>query len=141
MKETLLKKNFKQPYSLHDLVINNIEIIGNNLNLFFEHGFTKTSKPYNQVAGSIEIEDVDFDFADIYFLSKNGSYGNYNGKKITIKEFLKEYKNYSLEVVNKLYGYNMVEYNGFLQIPKKDDLIEFSIGIYYSGNLKYHTEE
>ena len=140
MKETVLEKSIKQPYSLHDMIINNIEIIGNNLNLSFEHGFMKTNEPYNQVDGSIKIEDVDFDFADIYFLSENGSYGNYNGKKITIKDFLKEYKDYSLEVVNELFGYNMVEYSGFLTIPGKED-IEFSLGLYYTGNLIYYTKE
>ena len=141
MKETVLEKNIKKPYSLHDMIINNIEIIGNNLNLSFEHGFIKANEPYNQVDGSIKIEDVDFDFADIYFLSENGSYGNYNGKKITIKDFLKEYKDYSLEVVNELFGYNMVEYSGFLTIPGKDDSIEFSLGLYYTGNLIYYTKE
>lgn len=141
MKETILKKNIKKPYSLHDMAINKIEIIGNDINLFFEHGFIKTSKPYNQVDGSIKIEDVDFDFADIYFLSENGSYGNYNGKKITIKDFLNKYKDYSLEVVNELFGYNMVEYSGFLTIQGKDTLIEFSLGFYYTGNLTYYTKE
>ena len=141
MKETILEKNIKRPYSLHDMVINNIEIVGNDVKLFFEHGFTKTKDPYNQVDGSIKIKNVDFDFADIYFLSENGSYGNYNGKKITVKNFIKEYKNYSLEVVNELFGYNMVEYSGFLTIPGEENLIEFSLGFYYTGNLIYYTKE
>jgi len=141
MKKTVLEKNDKIPYSLHDMVINNIEIIGNEINLFFEHGFVKTKEPYNQVDGSIKIEDVNIYFSDIYFLSKNGSYGNYNGKKIAIKDFLKEYKDYSFEVVSELFGYNKVEYGGYLKIPGKEDYIEVKLDLYYEGNLTYYTKE
>ena len=141
MKKTILEKNDKRPYSLHDMTINNIEIIGTEINLFFEHGFIKTNDPYNQVEGSIKIEDVNFYFSNIYFLSKNGSNGNYDGKKITIKDFLKQYKDYSFEVVSELFGYNNVEYGGFLTIPGKKDYVEIKLDLYYEGNLTYYTKE
>lgn len=141
MKETILQKNIKIPYSLHDRRIDKIEIIEKNIKLNFECGFTETSEPYNQVEGAIIIENVDFDFGNIYLLSNNGSYGNFTGKKMDIRNFLKEYKNYYLEVVDELYGYNTVQYSGYLTLPKKVDLIEYSMSFYYTGNLVYYTEK
>lgn len=140
MKETILEKH-NMPYSLHDMKINEIKTEGNNVTLIFENGYTETTKPYRQVNGSIIIKNVDYDFCAIHLLSENGNYGNFKGKKLSLKNFLKNFKEYSLEVIDELYGFNQAEYNGFIYLPDKENLIEYSMLFYYTGGLVYITEE
>lgn len=140
MKETVLEKH-SLPYSLHDMRINEIKTEGNNITLIFENGYTETTKPYRQVNGSIIIKNADYDFCAIHLLSENGNYGNFKGKKLSLKNFLKNFKEYSLEVIDELYGFNQAEYNGFIYLPDKENVIEYSMSFYYTGSLVYITEE
>ena len=140
MKETMLEKH-NMPYSLHDMKINEIKTEGNNVTLIFENGYTETTKPYRQVNGSIIIKNVDYDFCAIHLLSENGNYGSFKGKKLSLKNFLKNFKEYSLEIIDELYGFNQAEYNGFLYLPDKENVIEYSMSFYYTGGLVYITEE
>ncbi len=141
MKETKLEKDNKLPYSLHDMKINEIQLHENNVTLVFEYGYVETKEPFKQVDGSIMIKNVDYDFCSIYLLSKNGNYGEFLGRKITLKDFIKEYKQYSIEIIDELYGFNQVQYSGYLLLPHKKDLIELSINFYYTGDLIYLTKE
>lgn len=136
MKETILKKH-SLPYSLHDMRIKKIKTEENNITLIFENGYTETTKPYRQVNGSIIIKNADYDFCAIHLLSENGNYGSFKGKKPSLKNF----KEYSLEVVDELYGFNQAEYNGFIYLPGKENVIEYSMLFYYTGGLVYITEE
>ena len=56
-----------------------------------------------------------------YFLSELGKYGEFNGKKISLKEFVKEYDDFCFEILDELYGYNQVEYMGYIRSHKIDD--------------------
>lgn len=140
MKKTILKKN-KLPYSLHDMIIKNILIEESNVKFIFENGFVETKEPFKQIAGEVILEEVDYDFCSVHLLSDNGNYGKFTGQKLSINNFIKEYKQFSFEVVNELYGFNRVQYSGFLSLPDKEDFIECSMEFYYAGNLIYLTEE
>ena len=136
MKEIKLIKNDKLPYSLHDMSITGIKYDEEKFELVFEfkEGIEEKGKKIN---ASIKITKVDFDFSTISILSKNGYYGKFEGEKKELKDFVDENKNFKFEIVDELHGYNMVQYNGFLDLDNNDDLLECSIYIYYSGDYIY----
>lgn len=141
MKEKILEKNNKIPYSLHDMRINKIQIAETDINFIFENGYIENKEPFNRVDGTIMIKNVDYDFCSIHLLSDNGEYGNFTGRKISLKEFVEEFKEYSFEIVDELYGFNRVQYSGYLSLPKRRDFIECSMDFYYNGDLIYLTKE
>lgn len=87
------------------------------------------------------LKEIDYDFCSIHLLSDNGHYGEFTGRKIKLKEFINEFQQYSFEVVDELYGFNQVQYSGFLSLPNKEDFIQCSMDFYYTGDLIYLTEE
>ena len=134
MKEIKFERKDKLPYSLHDMRITNIKYDDNDLTFEFKDGIEKDDK---KVKASVKITEVDFDFSTITLMSDNGYYGKFNGEKMELTEFVDNNKDFSIEIVDELHGYNMVQYNGFLDIKDKKDLIECSIYIYYSGDYLY----
>jgi len=138
---TEFKHNPPIPYSLHDMRISEIKIIDDKILLDFENGYLKLAEPYHQVDGKIIIEGVDFDFVSVRLYGKNGEYGEYQGEKLELTDFLKKYNWISFEVVDELYGYNQALYSGFLSVKENDDYIEMDISIYFSGNIIYETVE
>ena len=129
------------PYSLHDMRVSKIEIIENNIRFHFDYGYLKLEEPFCQIDGSILIENIDFDCSDVYFLSDNGAYGNFNGKKIEFLEFIKTYKDFSFEIIDEMYGYNLTTYSGYLSLPNRENLIYIAIYLYYTGNIVYEVKE
>lgn len=107
----------------------------------FESGYVKLEQPYNQVDGNITIEGVDFDFTSVLLQSKWGEYGNFQGEKLELSEFLRKYDYHSFEIVDELYGYNQVLYSGYLLIEGIEDFIEMNLSIYFTGNIIYETVE
>ena len=138
---TRYKYNHDLPYSLHDMRVSSISHEGNSVVLQFENGYVSTKEPYPQVPGSITVEKVDADFMDVMLLSKYGKYGEFRGEKLTLDEFLNRYKEYSFEIVDELYGYNSVQYGGYLSVPDSEILTEMTLSIYYWGETVYKTEE
>lgn len=138
---TLYEYKADVPYSLHDMRICKIESIDKSLKLYFENGYVACTEPCQQVNGSLSIEEVDYDFCFAYLLSDNGNLGAFNGKKLALLDFLREYTNFSFEVVDESYGYNSVVYNGYLFLPEKDDFVELTLTIYHSGHIIYETEQ
>ena len=118
-----------------------IEVIDENIKLHFEDGFVEMKEPCKQVKGDIVIEGVDLDFCGVQLLSKNGRCGKFRGEKMELTDFIKKYKEFSFEVVDELYGYNQVYYSGYLTLPKKRDLREMQMDIYYTGDIVYTTED
>ena len=130
------------PYSLHDMRVIKMELCDKNLKLYFEDGYVKLEEPYPQVAGTITIEGIDLDFADVYLLTKNGRMGGFRGNKMELTEFLAQYKEFvSFEIIDELYGYNTVRYSGWLLLPEAKNFIEMDMQLYFEGDIVYDTTE
>ena len=138
---TRFKQQINMPYSLHDMVVNNITYKNDSVYLKFEHGFVSTEEPYTQVEGKITIENVDMDSACVLLLSKLGKYGSFDRMKISLNDFIKKYDKFNFEIIDEMYGFNQVEYIGYLHLPKDNDLIEMSLSMYFNGEIVYETEE
>ena len=138
---TRFKQQTDLPYSLHDMVVNKITCQNELVRLKFNHGYIKTKEPYPQVNGNITIEKVDKDCACVLLLSNFGQYGVFEGKKMSLEDFIDKYDEYSFESVDEMYGFNQVEYIGYLSFPKKEDLIQMSLSLYFTGDIVYETEE
>ena len=128
-------------HSLHDMKICKIESIDKLLKIYFKNGYVACAEPYRQVNGNISIEQVDYEFSYAYLLSDYGDLGTFNGQKFALLDFLREYTNFSFEVIDENYGYNSVIYNGYLNLPEKENLIELTLTIYHFGNIIYETEQ
>lgn len=129
------------PYSLHDMIIKKIRCNEDSVKLLFKHGYVSTTQPYPQVKGNITIQGVDQDFSVVWLLSKYGRHGKFKGRKMSLKKFLKKYKKYSFEVVDELYGYNSVQYSGYLSLTGSKVMTEMTLSIYHFGEIVYKTEE
>lgn len=138
---TRFKQQINMPYSLHDMVVNNITYKNESVYLKFEHGFVSTEEPYTQVEGKITIENVDMDSTCVLLLSKLGKYGSFDGIKISLNDFIRQYDKYYFEIIDEMYGYNQIEYIGYLYLPKNNDSIQISLSMYFNGDIVYETEE
>ena len=136
---TIYKYDCQMPYGLHDMQIDKIELVDKDLKLYFQNGYIELQEPFKQVDGNIIIENLDLDFCFVYFLSENGAFGDFAGKKLYLVDFLKEYQDFTFEVIDELYSYNQIRYSGYLNLPNKVSQIELDISIYYSGNIIYET--
>ena len=77
-------------------------------------------------------------------MSKNGEYGDFEGQKLSLQDFLKNYTNFILEIIDDKYGYNSVEYSGYLYLELPNDnrlTIEMIISIYHFGDIIYDMKE
>lgn len=125
------------PYSLHDMTVNKIECMNNEIRLWVKDEWSKQTIVQE---GSMIIEGVDFDCSNVLLLNKNGEYGNFDGQKLSIQEFLKKYNGFTFEIISDKYGYNMVEYRGFIYLKTKEvicETIEMIISIYHFGDIVY----
>ena len=138
---TRFKQQTDLPYSLHDMVVNKITCQNELVHLKFNHGYIKTKEPYPQVNGNITIEKVDKDCACVLLLSNFGQYGVFEGKKMSLEDFIDKYDEYSFEIVDEMYGFNQVEYIGYLRLPDKEESIQMSLSMYFTGDIVYETEE
>lgn len=141
MKETRYLVDPKQPYSLHDHRVNDIELENSNLILSFEDGFTKLAEPYSNVKGRITIEGVDEDFSDITIESSPNEKGIFQGEKLSVLNFKEKYKGFSFEVINEYYGWHRLILEGCLWLKDNNPKnISLSIG-YFTGDIVYNTLE
>lgn len=138
---TKYKQEINQPYSLHDMIVNKIYRINNDVCLEFENGFEDIKEPFNQVDGKVVIKDVDQDFSCALLLSNMGQYGEFKGEKLSLDVFLEKYEGCSFEIVDEMFGYNQVEYSGYLSFPDNDLLIQTALSFYFTGDIVYETNE
>lgn len=139
MKKIRFSPDPGQPYSLHDCRINKMTIADDNLTLNFEDGYTRLDG--TDVKGYIVVEDIDPDFCEIFIQGRGIKMGGFRGERLTIDEFSKKYKGFSLEVIYEYYGWHRLQYTGWLWMPgsaPKD--ITLSLG-YFKGDVLYITEE
>ena len=138
---TRFKQHIDIPYSLHDMVVHKITCRNDSVYLDFCYGYVSTKAPCPQIDGHITIEDVVMDCACVLLLSKLGKYGDFEGTKMSLKDFIEKYSEYYFEILDELYGFNQVEYIGYLRSPQNDELIQMSLSMYFTGDIVYETEE
>ncbi len=138
---TRFKPQINIPYSLHDMIVSNITYKNESIYLEFNHEYANTKDPHSQVEGQIIIENADIDSACVLLLSKLGKYGSFKGMKISLDDFIEKYGECSFEIIDEMYGFNQVEYIGYLHSPKDNDSIQMSLSMYFNGDIVYETEE
>ncbi len=138
---TRFKQLIHTPYSLHDMVVSKIICKKESVCLKFSHGYVSTKEPFTQVDGHIIIENVDTDSACVLLLSQLGKYGDFAGTKMSLHDFIEKYDKCFFEIVDEMYGFNQVEYIGYLHSPKNNGFIQMSLSMYFTGDIVYETEE
>lgn len=130
------------PYSLHDGVVIGFEVIGDTLVMKFQYGFLRTTHPFEQINGSIEIEKIDWDFSFVYLLDYQdvlcGNVGSFTGKKMELKTFINQFKSVEFTLIDETYGYNTSKFDGYLS--DGDMFRECMIEIYHLGDMSYLTK-
>ena len=139
MKITVKKPNPDPPYSLHDAHIMELRAEGDTLRLVTQYGYVRTEAPFGQVEGDVEITGVDWDFSCVYVMEYQGvlcgNYGSFTGKKMTVEDFLREYPEAALDIMDETYGYHQVKLNGFLNL--RESCLEFVLDLCYNGEFRY----
>ena len=136
---TVCRPGHPVPFSLHDMRVSRIELRDGCLTLESDTGLIRISEPCEQVSGRVILTGVES--SDFWRLSLNGEYGRFSGKKQTWEKFTQKHPDFSIEILDELYGFNQVRYEGYLSLPDKENLIEFCMSVYYTGDLIYETEE
>jgi hypothetical protein len=144
MKETRYKADPQQPYGLHDCRISEMTIKDSNLKLSFEDEFTRFRRPGVpglDVHGYIVVEGIDQEFCNVIIQGKGGSMGGFRGERLTIPEFTEKYKGFRFEVINEYYGWQRLQFTGWLWMPDAHPKeMTLSLG-YFKGDVVYNTEE
>ena len=127
------------PYSLHDAYIRDLRGEGDTLRLVTQWGYVCTTPPCDQVEGDVEITGIDWDFSCVYVMEYQGvlcgNYGSFTGKKMTVEDFLREYPEAALDIMDETYGYHQVKLNGFLNL--RESCLEFVLDLCYNGEFRY----
>ena len=56
-------------------------------------------------------------------------------------DFLRNYPDFSFEILDELYGCNMVSFTGYLSLAGMEKLIEACFSICYTGSIVYRLRE
>lgn len=129
------------PVSLHDMRVCKIQPVGDDLKFSFEYGYILLGEPAQQVDGDMMIEKADPEDCSVWLLSDNGRYGSFQGEKMTLTDFLKNYPDFTFEILDELYGYNMASFTGYLSLDGRENLIEAIFSIYYTGSIVYQLRD
>ena len=131
------------PYSLHDAHIMELRAEGDTLRLVTQYGYVCTTPPFGQVDGDVELTGVDLESSYVYVMEYTdvlcGNCGHFTGRKMTLEDFLREYPRFYLDIMDEVYGYCQVKLSGFLGLAEQ--LLEFSIELYYTGEFRYLLKE
>ena len=143
MKIVVKQANPDPPYSLHDAYISSVGLEGDTLRLTIPCGYVCTAPPCGQVEGDVEITGVDRDFSCAYVMAYTdvlcGNYGSFTGRKLAVEDFLREYAEATLDIMDETYGYRQVKLDGFLHLGER--CLEFCLDICYTGEFRYLLKE
>lgn len=143
MKLTVKKPNPNPPYSLHDAYISEVRAEGDTLRLLTQCGYVRTAEPFGQVEGDVEFTEVDFESSYVYIMEYQdvlcGNCGSFTGRKMTLEDFLQEYSDGTLDIMDETYGFRLAVLSGFLSL--RDRMLEFKLEIYYTGEVRYLLKE
>ena len=138
MKKIIRERKSNLPCSLHDSHINKITVLKDKIRFDFEYIFLYSDEEESTVKASIEFENTDADFCDIYVMDVNKK-GKIKGKKQSFKKFIKKYPKLDMEIVTETYNYYDTVWSGYIYNGKK--VKEFIITIWNDGNMVYYIEE
>ena len=133
-----IKDNINLPVSLHDSVITSMQQnssasykMDGHIILKFTDGFYIVNKKELEKTGEayILLSGVDFDFSHIYYFKEN------KREKITFNQLEEDIENYTICVINEMYGYNQTKFS--CSMNKKNELYEVEIEIYHFNKTRY----
>lgn len=136
----VVKKPYQDPpYSLHDAHILELRAEGETLRLMTQYGYVSIAEPYGQVDGDVMITGVDWESSYVYLMEYVdvlcGNCGSFTGRKMTLKDFMQEFPDPCLDILDECYGYRQANLRGFLGLP--DRLLECSLELCYTGEFRY----
>ena len=138
MKRTI-RDNMNTPYSLHDMNVFEFEVSGKDIIMKTQSGIVETSSVAKQVEGYVEFHNIQWDFSYVYLLGVTGNVGTFTGKKMFLKDFIDNYKQFGFSVMDETYGYNMTKYCGYLLANRQH--CECIIEIYHEGDMVFVAED
>ena len=139
MKRTVLKR-VNAPYTLHDRNVVAFEVQEDALILRIEPGIKKCVMEYVQEKGYVEFQKVDWDFCFAYIINTVENEVTFTGEKFFMKEFVAQFGNSTLEIIDETYGAYQTKYSGWLttgEEPWKECMID----ICHLGDMMFVTEE
>ena len=137
MKRTI-RNNFHDPYSLHDMNVTAFEVTGDDIIMRTQAGMVKTASPATQIDGYVEFHGVQWDFSYVYFLSVTGNVGDFQGRKMFLKDFLKDFPDFGFSVMDTTYGYNQTKFSGYLTANRGH--CECIMELYHEGDMVFVEE-
>lgn len=135
--EIYFKEHEKQRYSLHDAIVNDIEIKGDEITFIFNEGIYVVGNDEDKRPAKIVFKKVDYDFSDI-IVYKGRNKRRFSGKYISLKALKKMLKKGRIEIVDELYGGYQMTWRGFYY--KKNKIREIEISLLYFGLMAYYVE-
>ena len=74
-----------------------------------------------------------------WVLSPSGRHGRFQGEKMELSRFVSRYGGCPLEILDESFGYDQVQYTGYLSLP--DRLAEVTLSICHRGPIVYERRE
>ena len=138
MKRTI-RDNINASYTLHDMSVCEFEILDNDIVMKTQSGIVEITALSRQVEGYVEFHNVQWDFSYVYLLGVTGNVGTFTGKKMFLKDFIDNYKQFGFSIMDETYGYNMTKYCGYLLANRQH--CECIIEIYHEGDMVFVVGE
>ena len=135
----VIRENILTAYSLHDMNIISVDIVGNDIILRTQSGLVETVFPYGQPDGYVEFQNVRWDYSFVYLLGITGNVGTFTGEKMFLKDFISRFTPFGFSVMDETYGHNITKFNGYLSSAREHH--ECIIEIYHEGDMVFVTEE
>lgn len=137
MKRTI-RENVFEPYSLHDMNVIALEVMGDTLIMRTQSGMVETTPPYGQPDGYVEFYNVEWDFSYVYILNITGNEGDFQGQKLRLKTFIENADSFGFSVMDSTYGFNQSKFSGYLSMNR--GVCECNIEICHEGDMVYVEE-
>ena len=134
-----IRDNINAPYTLHDMSVCEFNIRDNDIVIKTQSGIVELAPLSRQVEGYVEFHNVQWDFSYVYLLGVTGNVGTFTGKKMFLKDFIDNYKQFGFSVMDETYGYNMTKYCGYLLANRQH--CECIIEIYHEGDMVFVAED
>ncbi len=61
--------------------------------------------------------------------------------KMLLSEFIRRYPDFSFEIVDEHDGYQGLIYGGYLSLPERENVVDMTLSITYTGAIFYERAE